>query len=392
MYTLDDLRRDLADETRDLAPRVTFEQVRARAMRRRAGGVIGVITAALLVPVVAAATFVALQPAGSTPGPVPVAIDPTIVPPEPDGSAGPVSGPMLSTGLPFGDRERLMLFFRDEMNGVKGALSDPSTGDFRELDDGAGAEPGKFSTVYELDDRHGGIVDYGVFGRADAQIEVTVGGKTVPANTGRLPQLPDATVFWVKRDGILANPTGAVEGADPDVTFTARDAAGSVLGTATEIQRSDGAVNRTDGAVRVGDWMPTGLTLAAGGELVFWFDGDEKAAMLHAGSDDGNGTVKGVKILGSYNRPPFDIGFYGGLNTFELAGGATVTVGTYAGRAATVTMEGTGASQQGSARWSAHPEARVFWAVGLTGMPSGVSRDAKGEVLGTTDFREPGGG
>jgi hypothetical protein len=392
MYTVEDLRREMAAETRDLAPRVTFEQVRARAVRRRLRNVIGIVAAALI-PVLAIGTVVALQPAGPSPSPAPTGMGPTaIVPMVPDRSVGPPSGPFVSTGLSVGTDEQLVLFYRDDMNGVEAGLYDPNTGRLRELEDGATVRAGAFGTVFELDDRRGGIVDYGVFGRADARIEVTIGGKSVPASTGRLPKLPDATLFWVKRDGVRAAPTGAVDAPTPDAVFTASDAAGSVLDTATYIQRSDGALNRADSAAPIGDWMHTGLSLAAGGELVFWFDGDQNAAMLHAGSDDGAGTVKELKTLGSYHRPPFDIGFYGGLNTFELAGGMTVTVGTYVGRAATVTMQGTDADRQGSARWSAHPETRIFWAVGVTGRPTGVSKDAQGNVLGTTDFREPGGG
>jgi hypothetical protein len=52
---------------------------------------------------------------------------------------------------------------------------------------------------------------------------------------------------------------------------------------------------------------------------------------------------------------------------------------------------GTNASRQGSARWTAHQQTRVFWAVGVTGPPTGVSKDAQGTVLGTTNFSEPGG-
>lgn len=389
MYSVEDLRRDMADETRDLAPRVTFDKVRARAARRRAHGVIGVVGTALLVPVLAAGTFVALQPAGSAP-PAPADYDPTIVRVEPDGSADPVSGPFLSTGLSVGATERLVLFYRDFMNGVEGALSDPNTGKLRELDDGSMVRPRDFGTVFELDDRNGGIVDYGVFGHADARIEVTVDGKSVPVGTGKLPQIPDATVFWVRRDGILANPTGAVDGAEPEIVFTARDAAGRVLDTARQVQRSDGWINRIDSAKRIGDWIRTGLILDTGGELVFWYEGDEKTVLLRAGSDDGNGTVTQVRGLGSYARPPFDIGFYRGLDTFELADGSTVTVAKYAGPAATVTMDGANASRQGSARWSAHPEMRIFWAVGITdSRPTGVAKDAKGKVLETTDFRGP---
>jgi hypothetical protein len=392
MYTVEDLRREMADETCDLAPQVTFEQIRTRAARRRLRTVTGAIAAAL-VPVFVAGTFVALQPAGSSPSPMPTGLGATtVVPVVPNRSVGPPSGPVISTGLPVGDAEQLVLFYRDAMNGVQAGLSDPNTGQLRELDGGATVQPGAFGTVFEVDDRRGGIIDYGVFGRADARIEVTIGGKSLPASTGRLPQVPDATLFWVKRDGVRVAPTGATDAPTPDAVFTARDAAGSTLGTATYIQRSDGTLNRADSAAAIGDSMHTGLTLAAGGELVFWFDGDENSAILHAGSDDGAGTTKELKALGSYHRPPFAIGFYGGLNTFELAGGMSVAVGTYVGPAATVTMQGTNATRQGSARWSAHPETRIFWAIGVTGPPTGVAQDAQGNVLGATNFSKPGGG
>ena len=392
MYTVEDLRREMADETCDLAPQVTFEQVRTRAARRRLRNVIGAVAAAL-VPVFAAGTFVAVQPAGPSPSPLPTGLGATtIVPMVADRSVGPPSGPVISTGVLVGAGEQLVLFSRDSMNGVEAGLSDPNTGRLRELDGGGTVQPGAFGTVFELDDRRGGIIDYGVFGRADARIEVTIGGTSLPASTGRLPQLPDATLFWVKRDGVRAAPTGAADAPTPDAVFTARDAAGSTLGTATHIQRSDGALNRADNAALIGDWMHTGLTLAAGGQLVFWFDGDQNSAILHAGSDDGAGTVKELKALGSYHRPPFDIGFYGGVHTFELSGGMTLTVGTYVGRAATVTMQGTNASRQGSARWTAHPQTRIFWAIGVTGPPTGVSKDAQGNILGATDFSKPGGG
>jgi hypothetical protein len=392
MYTVEDLRRELADETRDLAPRVTFEQVRTRAVRRRLRNVIGTV-AATLVPVFAVGTFVAVQPAGPSPSPLPTGLGATtIVPMVPHPSVGPPSEPLISTGLSVGTGEQLVLFYRDTMNGVEAGLSDPNNGRLRELDGGAAVKPGAFGTVFELDDRRGGIIDYGVFGRADARIEVTIGGKSRPASTGRLPQLPDATLFWVKRDGVRAAPTGAAGAPTPDAVFTARDAAGSVLGTAARIQRSDGSLNRADSAARIGEWMRTGLTLAAGGELVFWFDGDQNSAILHAGRDDGAGTVKELTALGTYHRPPFDIGFYAGVHTFELLDGMTVTVGTYVGPAATVTMQGANASRPGSARWSAHPQTCIFWAVGVTGPPTGVSKDAQGNVVGATDFSKPGGG
>jgi hypothetical protein len=294
---------------------------------------------------------------------------------------------LIDTGLRVVDQERLVLFYRDAMNGVRAALSRPGSGGLRELDGGAMVRPGEFGTVFEIDDRRGGIIDYGVFGRADARIEATVNGKAVRASTAQLPQVPDATVFWIRRDGVPAAPTGVVGSPGHRVVVTARDPGGSVLGTETYIQRSDGAINQADRAAVIGDVVRTGLTAADGGELVFWFDGDRTSATLHAGRDDGAGTVTELKSLGGYHRPPFAIGFYGGYHTIELAGGATVTVGTYAGPAAAVTMGGGTVGRQGSGRWSAHQELRIFWAVGITGAPSGAATDAEGNLIGVTDFR-----
>jgi hypothetical protein len=276
------------------------------------------------------------------------------------------------------------------MNGVQAALSGP--GGLRELDGGTTVRRGSFGMVFEIDDRRGGVVDYGVFGGAGVRVEVTVNGKTVQASTGNLPQVPDATLFWVRREGVLTAPTGVPGGQASGAVFTARGPAGSELGKGTQIERADGPISQADQPEPIGDPVRTGLTLASGDELVFWFDGDDTTAGLHAGSYDGVGTVNEVKPIGRYSRPPFAIGFYGGFNTFELTGGQTVTVGTYAGPAASVAMQGTNAGRQGSGRWSAHPELRIFWAVGITGAPSGVATDATGAVLGTTDFRTTGGG
>jgi hypothetical protein len=403
MYTEQDLRRELTQEARDLASKVTFAQVKARAGTRRMRGALGVLTAAL-VPVLAAGTVVALHPAAYAPGPSPeptaiaapstassgtdASVAPSSSPPGsavPSDGSVPPAGPTIATGLPVGDNERLVLFIRDAMNGLQGGLSNPSTGGFRPLQGGTVVRPMEFGTVFEVDDRRGGIIDYGVFGAADARIDVMVDGKPVRANTGRLAQAPDATVFWIPRSGVLVAPTGAPADAPrPDLTITARDAAGVVLGTAEHFQRSDGVVNRDDSAVPVGDPVRSGVTLADGGELVFFFEGGATEALLFAGSRDGTGKVTKIKGLGVYHRPPFDIGFYGGQNQFALPGGGSLVVGTYVGPADTVTMEGTNATQRGSGRWSAHPQMRIFWAAG-TGL-KGVARDAQGTVLKTVDY------
>ena len=406
MYTVEELRQELAAETRELAPRVTFEEVKARAGRRRLRGALGVVAAAL-VPVLAAGTAVALQPAGYGPPPTPDATavaEPSVgvsapllsgapqpqsaAPSGGQGTVPPPAGDSIATDLPVGDNERLVLFADDALNGLQAGLVHASTGGFRRLQGGTNVRPRAFGTVFEVDDRRGGIIDYGIFGADDVRIDVTVDGKKQRAKTGRLAKTPGATVFWVRRTGVLVAPTGAPSGAPrPDLTFTASDPSGVTLGTTDDVQRSDGIVNRDDSAVPVGDAVLTGRTLAQGGELTFFFEGGATEAVLWAGSADGSGKMTKVRAIGVYHRPPFDIGFYGGQHWFDLAGGEKLVVGTYVGPAATVTMEGMNAAHQGSGRWSAHPQTRIFWATGVTGPPQGVARDANGAILKTTDFQ-----
>lgn len=247
--------------------------------------------------------------------------------------------------------------------------------------------------MLELDDRNGGIVDYGIFGADGAQIRVTAGGQSTLASTTAIPGVADATLFWVRRGGVIAGPTGAVGGPSPDVVFTAVDAAGRTLGAgAPYVQRNDGVVHSSDGFSPIGEFMRTGLTLDDGGELVFWCDGDQRAVMLHAGSDGRRGTVTELRNLGSLSRPPYPSGFYLGYNTFPLTGGGSVVVALYVGDAASVEMRGAGGAAVGShgaAVWSAHPQLRILWATGVTGRPTAVARDDTGKVLLTTDFTEP---
>jgi hypothetical protein len=240
MYTVDDLRRELSEEADGLAPQVTFAQVKAHTARRRWRTPLGVAAAAL-VPALAVGTLLAVSPGAPDPAP-------TI---GPSASANAPVGPMLVTGLSVGDEE-LLLFYREGNPGIRvdgevraeihGALSDPSHRRFRELRGIAFILPGVLSpTVFELPDGRGGVIDYGVVGAADARVEVTVDGRTVAANTARLPGVPDATVFWILRSGPLAEPTGVPSGpASTAVVFTARAASGAVLGTTSRRQRSDG--------------------------------------------------------------------------------------------------------------------------------------------------------
>ncbi|WP_432825131.1 hypothetical protein [Dactylosporangium sp. CA-092794] len=383
MYTTEELRRALTEEAEGRTTRLTHADIRAAAARRRWRIGLGGL-AALLVPVLAAGAAVALGPGGPSPAPMPTDRPATVVPWVPDPSLPPPAGPVRHTGLNVGDQE-FVVWYQDEINGVSGGLIDAG-GRTRRLEGGVAPAPGRFGTVLEVDDRHGGLIDYGVFGAAGAGVEVTAGGSTTAASTAPIPGVPDATMFWVRRGGVAARPTGAVDGPSPDAVFTARGPGGAVLGTGTDIQRSDGGVNRDGTARPIGEWIHTGHTLSGGGELVFWFDGDDRAATAHAGSDDGAGTVTELKPIAGLHRPPFAIGFYGGYNTFDLAGGGTVTVGIYAGPAATVEMSG---RTHGSAAWTAHPELRIFWATGAGTPPTAVAEDGSGHVVDTTDFQQP---
>ncbi|GIJ50227.1 hypothetical protein Val02_71130 [Virgisporangium aliadipatigenens] len=240
MYTVDDLRQQLVEETEGLAPRVTFARVKARAGRRRWRGPLTVAVAALA-PALAVGTLVAMQPGAPRPAPGPT----------PSPTAHPFVGPALVTGLTVGDEE-LLLFHRapdpniridgESRAELRGALSDPSHERFRELRPVLVILPGSLTPrVVELPDGRGGVIDYGVVGVADARVEVAVDGRTVIANTARVPGVPDVTVFWISRDGPLAEPTGVPSGpASTAVLFTARDASGAVVGSTDQRQRGDG--------------------------------------------------------------------------------------------------------------------------------------------------------
>ncbi|GAA1525575.1 hypothetical protein GCM10009827_047870 [Dactylosporangium maewongense] len=400
MRSIEELRRAMRDETADLAPRVTFAQVRQRARRRRFTGLF-TFAATVLVSVAATMTALAGAPAGPAPLPAPSlsAVAPTLsaAAAAPTQLAGDTelrgTGPVVRTGVAYGTGEELVLRYSgDDMNGLYSALHDPAKGTYRRLGGGITVPPvGGFSTILELDDRHGGIVDYGVVHGAGLRVELTADGQRTQASTAELPGMPDATIFWVRRAGVAVQPTGAVGGPTPDLGFTARDAAGVVVATGGQVQRSDGEVVIADTSVQIGDLMRTGVTLADGGRLVLWFSGDERGAGLVAGSDHGTGAPTEVRGLGRFARPPFDIGFYGGRHEFDEAGGTKVVVAVYVGPAATVTLGAPGATGRGSARWSAHPQLRVAW---VNGVPAGdgwkvngVATDAQGAVVAAYDGR-----
>jgi hypothetical protein len=292
---------------------------------------------------------------------------------------------LVATGLRFGDHEELVLWFDDPVNGVRGGLYDAGTGRLRPMA-WTGVPAKGFGIIGELDDRHGGILDYGVVGGDGARVTVAAGGKTTDATTAPVPGLAGRTMFWSRRGGVLAGTTAEPNPAVPDVVFTAFGSDGGTLARsdASMIQRADTIVNRDDDTKPIGEQMRTGITLPDGGELVLYFDGDEHTALLHAGSRDAGGAVKALKVLTSVSRPPSDPGnFYRALFTVD---GAGVTACVYVGSAARVEMGGEGAGQRGSAAWTAYPRLHVAWVKGAQGNPSAVAFDAAGRVVAATDF------
>ncbi|GAB3826748.1 hypothetical protein [Dactylosporangium cerinum] len=173
--------------------------------------------------------------------------------------------------------------------------------------------------------------------------------------------------------------------------FTARDANGAVIATGDGVQRSDGSIVIKDTAVRIGDLMPTGVSLADGGKLVLWFAGDDRSTGLFAGRDTGGGEPVELRGLGRFNRPPFDIGFYYGRFEFDEPGGTHVVLWVYVGPASGVALSAPVSTGHGTLRWSAHPELRIAWISGVpaqeTSKVTGVATDAAGAVVADTKDR-----
>lgn len=390
MRSIEELRQAMRDETRDLAPRVTLAQVRQRARRRRFTGLVA-FAAAVLVPVGATVTALAGAPAGPVPPPPPSGgVVQTGLPGGPE-LAG--VGPVVRTGIAYGpDEEFVLRYSGDEMNGLHAGLYNAKTAQYRTFEGGQSVpQAGEFGTVLEFEDRHDGIVDYGVVRGSGLRVEVTADGQLVQATVAELPAMPGATVFWVRRGGIAVGPTSAVGGPSPQLRFTASDSAGTVVASGGHVQRSDGAVVIRDTSVRIGDLMPTGVTLADGGRLVFWFTGDDRSTGLVAGSDTGTGPPAEIRGLGRYARPPFDIGFYGGRHEFDEPGGTKVVVLIYVGPAAAVTLSAAVSTGHGSARWSAHPQLRIAWIAGVPAQESwkvtAAATDGQGKVIATPGDR-----
>jgi hypothetical protein len=393
MRSIEELRQAMRDETRDLAPRATFGQIRQRARRRRFAGLVA-FAAAVLVPVGATVTALAGGPAGPSPSPAPSWSGATPAVTEfADGTEFPGTGPVVRTGVAYGTAEELVLRYSgDDMNGVYFGLFNPATSQYRKFEGGLNVPAaGQPFTIMEFEDKHDGIVDYGVVNGTGVRVEVTFDGQHATADTAEIPGLPGATAFWVRRTGIAVGPTSAVGGLSPDLAFTARDATGAVVATGDHVQRSDGAIVIKDTAVQLGDLMPTGVDLAGGGRLVLWFAGDDRAAGLFAGRDTGAGAPAVVRGLGRFARPPFDAGFYGGRTEFDEPGGTKAVLFIYVGPAATVSAAAAVSTGRGSVRWSAHPQLRIAWISGVpaqeTWKVTGAAMDAAGNVVAATQDR-----
>ncbi|MFI5910330.1 hypothetical protein [Dactylosporangium sp. NPDC051541] len=399
MYTLDDLRHALDDQA-GAAPitRLGFHDVKRAARRGRHRSFLAGI-AVILAPILAAGGAIALSP-GEGPSPAPdaktswprVPFQPGDDNPwRPGASEPPVSSSQyIETGMKFGDRERLVLFAVDSYNGVQGGLVDDA-GRLRRL--GATGRPaaGQFGWgVSELDDRHGGIIDYGSFGAAHPDIRVTAGGQTLRASTAPVPGQPDLSVYWVRRGGTLAGTTAEANPAQADAVIKAYDAHGTEIGTAGGVQRADTTINNEDASAEVGDRIHTGITAAGGGQLVFFFYGDGRSRLLLAGREDAQGRVTLIGTLMAVHQPPYGRTgpglFYLGLSRFQADNGQTVQLAIYEGPASRVELTGDGAAHQGMAAWSAFDNLHLAWATGITGTAKGIAYDGDGKVVTEYDF------
>jgi hypothetical protein len=397
MRTVADLRRAMIEATEGMAPRVTFADVRRQARRRRLRWLVTSAVAALA-PLLAGLLITGLQPA-APPLPAPPVRPAPTVSIDVQSSFPPV-GHVITTGVRYGRDEELVFWFQ-EGPALAAGLRDVATGQVRRLDD-AGSGEDDFELVAQIDDRLGGIVDYGLFRGDAARITVTADGRQVEAELAPWSSDRSYVVFWARHTGPPLPPSdrpdppvGAPEptGGVAPPKFTAYDRAGDVIAT------SQGQVQRTDGGVIAEDREPvgkpihTGIVTASGRELVLWFVGDDKGALLKAGTPDPqNGTlIEEVTLLG-VARPPSAVGFHPGYHQFNGPDETKILVGTYVGPAARVVITHPAPGViTGSARWSAHPELVVCWAANVPAATaheiSAEAFDANGRVLARTNFR-----
>jgi hypothetical protein len=423
MRTVNDLRQALVEETQDLASPIQVPAIRRRARRRRMHQGYAAVLVALILG--AGGGLATLHRGTTTPeplvtqtGPAPFVtetgtppVTQTESPPAPAGSVTPridpsfpATGTVIRTGALVGTNYELVVWFYDngpDAVGISSGLLDRGTGQVRDLEtlapDGhydRRAETGGFKLLDEVDDRNGGVLDYGLFIGNANRIVGRVGGTPYEAHLSRWDRNSRFVVYWIDHKGTPVPADSMTYTSGPQVPrFVAYDRGGKQLGTSDGlgVRRSDGGVTLAD-QPQVGDVIRTGLPLADGRQLVFWFVGAGDTALLKAGSlDPATGNRVVLKDLGVYHQPPFDIGFYHGWDDFAGPGGTHIMVGTYVGSAAKIVTGAPGDGvTSGFGRWTAHPELIVFWAnnISTANYPqtAAVAYNAEGGVIGTLSF------
>jgi hypothetical protein len=406
MRTVNDLRQALIEETQDLASPIQVPAIRRRARRRRMHQGYAAVLVALILGVTAG--LATLHRGTTTTEPL---VTQTESPPAPAGSVTPrvgpsfsVAGKLIRTGAPVGDKYELVVWFYDngpDAVGVSSGLMDRGTGEVRDLEtmflDGhvdQGARTGGFKLLDQVDDRAGGAIDYGLFIGDSSRIVGRVGGAQYEAHLTRWDKNSRFVVFWIDHKGTPVPADSMTYKTGPQVPrFIAYSKSEKQLGTSDGlgIRRSDAGVNLAD-QPQLGDVIRTGIPLADGRQLVFWFVGAGDTALLKAGSLDpatGNRTV--LKDLGVYHQPPFDIGFYRGWNDFAGPSGTHILVGTYVGPAAKIVTGAPGEGvSSGYGRWTAHPELIIYWASNISTanypQTAAVAYNAEGGVIGALSY------
>jgi hypothetical protein len=312
----------------------------------------------------------------------------------------PAFGKVITTGAKVGSDYELVVWFSNGPSAasMESGLLDRHTGVVRNLETFSQeghydphATNGGFRVVAQLDDRNGGVLDYGLFIGSPSRIVGQVGKSGAPFEAHRLTWSVNEhfVVFWASHPGSPIPADSGTYLTSQGATRFVAYRGGSQLGTSDNVpvHRADTSVNQLD-QPQLGDTIQTGVPLAGGGTLVFWFVGAPGAdsAILRAGRlVDGTRTV--LKDLGVYHQPPFDIGFYHGWNDFDGLAGTHVLVGTYVGAAAkVVTGAPSAGAKSGYGRWTAHPTLIVFWASGVAAgddpKSAAVAYDENDKVIG----------
>ncbi len=293
------------------------------------------------------------------------------------------SGKVITTGAKVGDDDELVVWFYGNgpnAVGVASGLLDRRTGTVRHLETNFGpghtdahATQGGFLMVAQLDDRNGGVLDYGLFVGSPGRIVGQVGGKGAAFQAHRLSWNVNEhfVVFWATHPGSpIPADSGSYTASQGATRFIAYGRGGDQLASSDDmpVHRADTWLNRED-APQLGDTIQTGVPLAGGGTLVFWFVGGtaESSVILKAGRlVDGKRTA--LKDLGVYQQPPGENGFYHGWEDLAGPAGTHIMVGTYAGAAAKVEAGAPGAGvKSGYGRW---------------GQTAAVAYDENGKVVG----------